>query len=230
MDSRFSEDYFERGKSLGISWYEDYRWMHKRSQEEALAFLVAMGSGACRIWPSPIFPMPGPTVTDYGCAKGFFVRAMLPFVREVRGIDLSEYALSCGTIGTFGKLHSVESALNLPPTDLGFCKDVLEHCEDAEALGKTLRLMARLAQRWLVIVPFGENGKYRIPEYESDKTHMIRGDEAFWWKLFEANDLQVDDMRWSVPGIKEKWVEKHAEGNGFFFLTSIARCGDGCSL
>lgn len=202
----FGPDYFERGVEFGVSCYQNYRWMPERSRGEARAFLAAMGVNGRR-----------PTVTDFGCAKGFFVRALLGLGCEARGVDVSAYARGCATLGTGGRLVSPEDADGLAPTELGFCKDVLEHATEAELPGVLARLR-RLARRWLVIVPYGDSGIYRLAEYERDVTHVLRWDEERWSGAFADAGFVLESHAYRVPGLKDKWADAHPYGNGFYFL------------
>jgi SAM-dependent methyltransferase len=221
-EEAFGADYFERGFELGLSWYSNYRWMPARSHAEAEAFLEAMGH-----WPLAERPEARPCVVDYGCAKGFFVRALQEKGVHACGVDLSEYALGVAEQCVRYFLYSIDQAdevlaegehLTGRPAALGFCKDVLEHCAQGDGpydLAATLARMARLARRWLVIVPLARGGRYLIPEYELDVTHVLREDERFWFDALGRAGFTLERASYSVPGLKDKWVQQRPNGNLF---------------
>ena len=51
-------------------------------------------------------------------------------------------------------------------------KDVFEHIEPKD-LKKILKEMSKITKELFVVVPLGDNGKYRIESYHGDKTHII---------------------------------------------------------
>src|ERR1019366_3070489 len=67
----YDADYYLRGKQTGVSLYEDYRWMPE---------LTVPMVGAIR---DHLFIEQGETVLDFGCARGYIVKAF----REVFEIE-----------------------------------------------------------------------------------------------------------------------------------------------
>ena len=41
-----------------------------------------------------------------------------------------------------------------------------------------------------LVIPLGDNGKYRIEEYHLDQSHVQMNDENWWCGLFERNNGQ----------------------------------------
>ena len=68
------------------------------------------------------------------------------------------------------------------------------------------------------MIPLGDNDRFRIREYEVDVTHVTKKDEEWWIKMFESQDMQLVQFSYSLGSIKEKWIEPHPHGNGFFIL------------
>jgi len=69
------------------------------------------------------------------------------------------------------------------------------------------------------IIPLGDgNGKYIVPEYESDKTHILTKNVDWWFDKFKSRKWKVKSFSYKVPGIKDNWTEKYEKGNGFFIL------------
>jgi SAM-dependent methyltransferase len=197
--ARFDEAYFERGKAAGVSWYENFRWMPERSYQEAEAFIWMMGVSR------------NMQIVDFGCAKGFFVRAMEEKGYNAWGIDISRYALeSCDTKVAGRLLRPDENSLTY---DVGFVKDTLEHVA-YEDIDEVLAYMKSICLRWLIIVPLAERGMYLCKEYECDATHVIR-EPVQWWlnKLAQYWDIPYFSSR--VNGLKDKWAEVHPLGNLF---------------
>lgn len=202
---RFDEQYFEYGRNTGYSWYENYSWMPDRSRMEVDAFVRVMR------------PPAGASVVDFGCAKGFFVRAMVEAEYDAYGIDISQYAIDhCDPV--------IRGRLSTPPGkrqryDYGFVKDVLEHVayQDIE---QTLAFMASICPAWLIIVPMGGRGKYKIPEYEYDRTHIIR-EGARWWLGHVERYWHVATAAFRIAGLKDNWWPIHRTGN--LFLVCDAR-------
>ena len=183
---KFNEDYFERGVEKGISLYENFHWIPEKSFLEAHWFIQHMN---VKVWS---------LIIDFGCAKGFFVKALRILGYPAYGYDISEYALSKAD----PEFCSNKIDKNY---DIGFCKDVLEHSENEEDLLDNLRLMRRSARKWLLIVPLADKGKYIIPEYEKDKTHLIRLSAQEWTRLILKAGYRIDQAGKALMGLKENW-------------------------
>lgn len=194
----FNEQYYERGRSTGYSWYENYHWMPERSRSEAAAFVRTMGLRN------------GHTVVDFGCAKGFFVRALLESGFDAYGIDVSDYALSHCDPVVRGRLFKPQISMNF---DFGFSKDTLEHIGYSD-IEERLAYLSSIATSWMLIVPLGENGRYRIREYEYDATHVIRENES-WWIEQVLRAMNVVSIRYRISGLKDHWFPIHDRGNLF---------------
>jgi len=100
--------------------------------------------------------------------------------------------------------------------DFCIAKDVFEHIP-VETLKSTLKEINQKTKKMFVVVPLGDNGKYRIPAYHQDLSHIIAEDENWWIGLFENNGWVVQDFRFRIDGIKDNW-SKYKTGNGFFTL------------
>jgi hypothetical protein len=195
----FNEDYYENGVKKKVSGYEDYRWMPTRSIPEALEIKNNFVFDSC---------------VDYGCAKGFLVHALRLLGYKAHGEDLSEYALN-------NCYPAVKDYLSLPNDnkyDLLICKDVLEHVTE-EQLPSLLLNIKEKAEEFFFIVPFGDNDKFRIREYEIDITHVTKKDEEWWLNLFKKCGFKIKSFSYSFGSLKEKWIEVDKFGNGFFILT-----------
>ena len=158
---------------------------------------------------------PGASILDYGCAKGFLVKALRMLDVQAWGFDTSNYAI---TNADKDAKNFVSTDLeDIPPVDAVFCKDTLEHVDKSNIVSviSSIRLKSRKA---FVIVPLGDHGRYRIPVYHEDKTHLIAENEAWWHNRFNAALFNVEDFSYHVKGFKDNWSEFDT-GNGFFFLS-----------
>lgn len=198
-DDRFNGDYFERGIEAGVSCYQNYRFMPEKSMRQARRLAR---------W------YPGKSFLDWGCAKGFLVQALRCLGVEAWGFDVSRYALE-------HVLPGVAECVYGPPkhaarkVDVVFSKDTLEHAED---LGEVLSAMREVCREAFVIVPLAVGGKYVIPDFEADVTHIQRLNTEQWARAFESAGFTVREFQFCVNSFKDKWVKINRRGNGFFRL------------
>jgi len=196
----FDRDYFEDGINAGVSWYENYRWMPERSFVEAHWFVVHT---SC--------PRSAPVV-DFGCAKGYWVKAMRLLGYRAYGVDISEYAIEHSDSDTRQYLECARRPGRW--CEYGYCKDVLEHSQDPADLLLNIATLAESAPRWLIIVPVtDEDGHYLAPEYEIDRTHRIRYTSEQWLTEIEKR-FTIDWHTHRLEGFKSNWAH-YPEANLF---------------
>jgi len=203
----YNEDYYEHGTDLKISGYQNYRWLP--DQTRAMCSSIVSFAGIDK----------EDRVLDFGCAKGFIVRAMNELGYDCRGADISEYAISKSHESVRGKLtlldpNRMDQWFDGERFDVVVCKDVLEHIPH-EVIDELLRTLRRTSSRLLAVVPLGENGKYVIPDYEDDVTHVIRENKDWWMSRLVQAGFENIRFEYTVPGIKENWSH-FPLGNGFF--------------
>ena len=203
MENIFNEDYFENGVKKGISCYENYHWMPQRSFREALGYIDYLKLDHHSY------------VLDFGCGKGFLIRAFRELEIKADGCDISEYALSFAPKGCWNCAKEHWDSYKDRYTHL-VAKDVFEHIPP-EKLSETIANLAILSDKMLCIVPIGDNGKYRIPEYHWDISHIIAEDELWWEKMFFKEGWVVIENTKHIPGIKDNWV-RYPDGNHAFLL------------
>jgi SAM-dependent methyltransferase len=216
MKIKYDKDYYENGVAKGISGYENYRWIPELTYPMAYAICKAL-----KIKKSD-------KILEYGCAHGFLVKALNDFQIDTYGVDISTYALSKVPFEIKKKTkllknNNIKKSLKKMNIQFKFnhiiSKDVFEHIKPI-LLKKILREMSKITNELFVVVPLGDNGKYRIKSYEGDKTHIIAEDENWWKKLFVENKFNIKSFSYRVEGIKDKWYSVHPKGNGFFKLAS----------
>lgn len=203
---KFNEDYFENGVEKGISLYENYRWLPQISLPMA-NFIKQK--------------YPGKKILDYGCAKGFLVHALRLLDVESYGYDTSQYALK--NCKPEIKQYLFSKKEQIPQIHVIIIKDVLEHFTEKQLDGE-LKWMHNICFQMMVVVPLGENNKYRIPEYGFDKTHILKENEDWWINKFRSNNFIIDEFYYKIDCIKRNWQDHHDFGNACFFLRRWNKC------
>jgi len=194
----YDADYFENGQESGKGWLENYRWMPRRSFREGLGIIDYLGLDDDSY------------VLDVGCAKGFIVRALRELEIKADGCDISDYALSFAPKGSWN-CTSWEEHYDFGYTHV-IIKDMMEHLTIPQ-LDEMLQTIKKVGKTLFVVVPIGDDGVYRIPEYHMEISHLIAEDEEWWLNKFIKNGWKVDKHCPSIPGMKDNW-DSHADGLG----------------
>lgn len=203
MKSLFNEDYFEKGLEAGVSCYSNYRWIPELTIPLAYRIIEYLHIE------------PNEKILDFGCAKGYLVYALRLLYREAYGYDISDYAVQCAP----KEVQSYLSQDLVGTYDWIISKDVFEHIPYGEIVS-ILQKLHDMTTNMFCIVPLGDNGKYNIPAYEYDTTHIIRENLEWWKKTFIEAGFEIIEAQYRVNFIKENWA-KYDRGNGFFILKSI---------
>lgn len=207
MSNRFNEDYYLRGKELGISGYENYRWLPDLTLP--MADRIAKHLGV----------QPTDSILDFGCARGYLVRALCERGYDAWGVDTSEWA-----VANCDPSVQARVALSLARQfDWIIAKDVLEHIPHVDLTVNDL--MWRAKKGIFVVVPLSGyyTGPYVIPDYEGDVTHVQRHPLVDWFGKFMRHGWSVE-AAYRVPGIKDNWYAKPEWrlGNGFLTARRVA--------
>jgi hypothetical protein len=201
----FNEDYFERGKTSGKSWFENYRWLPRRSFREALAIIDHLKLDE------------NSHILDVGCAKGFLVRALRELEIKADGCDISGYALSFAPFGCWVSDNFNAWQTRMNKYTHAFLKDVLEH-NTPEQLKNTLLSIGLVSPVLMAVVPLGDAGKYRIREYHMDTSHIIIQNEKWWINAFKESGWIIEDKTYHIAGLKDNW-QSYAKGVGNMVFT-----------
>lgn len=216
MNDFFDKDYYENGIATGKSCYENYRWIPELTYP--LAHAICENLGLTR----------GDKFLDYGCAHGFTVKALRDFGIEAYGCDISSFAISSSPkeIDNFVRVLQNDLKTLIQTESWGqfdwiMAKDVFEHISVSK-LEKIVKDCSNFSKNIFVIVPLGENEKFRIEAYEDDPSHVIRQNEQWWTELLEDNGFAVSKSCNDMVGIKDRWFSVNEKGNGFFI--GSAKC------
>jgi SAM-dependent methyltransferase len=197
---KYDRDYFEDGVRKGVSLYENFRWMPHISLP--IANLIKKR-------------YPGKRILDYGCAKGFIVYALRLLEVEAYGYDISKYAIKNCKSEVASFLYDQRTII--PEVDVIFIKDTFEHMT-YDTIFEELKWIQSYCEEALAVIPLGEDGRYRIPEYGFDATHIITEDEEWWITMFRNAGFIVSEFYHHISGLKDNWVSHNPYGNGVFFL------------
>tara|TARA_B110000008_G_scaffold278891_1_gene324014 strand:- start:1765 stop:2430 length:666 start_codon:yes stop_codon:yes gene_type:complete len=217
MKIKFNEDYYKDGISKGVSCYENYRWIPELTYPMAHAF--------CNF----LQIRKNSNILEFGCAHGFLVKCLKDFGVNAYGVDISSYAINnCPTdisnslaVINGNNINNAIKKTNFKKKkfDWVISKDVFEHITPTD-LNILLKKISKITKQLFVIVPLGDNNKYRIKQYHLDKTHIVIKNEKWWINLFAKNGFEIEDVSYKVDGIKDKWYKYNKLGNGFFKLVS----------
>lgn len=203
--SFYDEQYFENGPASGKGWLSNYRWMPRRTFREAFAFIDTLKLDD------------NSYVLEVGTAKGFLIRALRTLEIKADGADISTYALSFSPEGCWNctEEKTWDEHANFGYTHI-IIKDMLEHLTK-EQLPRMLNNFAKVANKMMCVIPMGENGKYRIPEYHTEISHILIENEEWWKKEFEKCGWHVVEEFEHCAGLKDNWYYCK-NGNHVFVL------------
>lgn len=208
--SQFDEDYFLRGEATGRSNFTDFRWLADKTIPACLRLVERLGMRKTD------------TVLDYGCARGYMVKAFRWIGIEAYGYDISQWAIEhCDP----DVKAVVTNELPLPFVDWIIAKDVCEHIPEPE-LAETVRTFLQKARKGiLIVVPLAATtgGLYVSQRDNADVTHVIRWTLCDWLKFLQRS---VDDSgqpftvngAYKQPGLKEDITSTTPSACGFLTL------------
>lgn len=204
----FDKNYYENGINTGISLYTNYKWLPDLTIPMAFRIIETLNIKN------------GDSILDFGCAKGYMVKALRLLYRNAYGVDISDYAINNCDKDVEKFLLKINNSSEIIKFnkifDFTISKDVFEHIS-YDKIDDTLMNIKKYTNCLFAIVPLGDGKKYYIDSYELDKTHIIREDKDWWinkFKLTGYNDIVFYNK---IKGIKENYSNME-NGNGFFIL------------
>jgi len=209
MDSdQFNEAYFERGVETEVSLYQNYRWIPDMTIPMVMTMIDYLHIER------------GAKVLDFGCAKGYVVKAFNLLYRNAWGVDISRYAISKAESSCFLKEGNV--VLDTPPQfpesfDYCIAKDVFEHIENIQ-LHNELKWIREIAKVLFVIVPLGNGVHYNCPIMHRDVTHIHKCSYNWWEHTFMDTGWEVVYRSYRIDGMKDSYYN-YPKAHGFFTLT-----------
>jgi len=195
--SVYDKDYYEHGLESGKSCYINYRWVAELTIPMAMAMIDFLDIKRFQ------------TVLDYGCAKGFLVKAMRLLYRDAWGTDVSLYAIGsldpvvenyctlCSEKGEYGTIYGF-------PKEFDFCiaKDVFEHIPE-DGISEVLSNIN--AKTLFVVIPLGDEGGFIAPANNHDITHVTCRSANWWETKFVMNGWKINSFRFIIDGIKDSY-------------------------
>jgi cyclopropane fatty-acyl-phospholipid synthase-like methyltransferase len=204
----YDADYFERGISAKKSCYINYDWMPELT--------IPMASKIINY----LKIRENSNLLDFGCSKGYLVKAFRLLDVKAFGVDISSYAIE-NLDNKVKKFCKIINSNKINPFKINFewtiSKDVLEHLTTKQ-ISDFLRTYYSTSKKMFHVIPLGDKKKFRIKEYHLDKSHLQMQDEVWWEKIFLKNGWKIENFDYKVKGIKDNWFDAHPKGNGFFTL------------
>lgn len=203
---RYNEDYYLRGKETGVSLYTDYRWLPDLTVPMAEAIAGHMGFKA------------EDTVLDYGCARGYLVKALRQLGYVAEGYDPSEWAVANCDVAVAEVVTHMRDHIT-KTYNWVIAKDVLEHVP-FDYLEDAVQWMGEKARDGIfVVVPLSSKLglPYVVPDYEADVTHSVRWPLLAWNRLLRRvlGSGWIVGCQYRVPGVKDNYCTEYPTGNGF---------------
>lgn len=203
----YNQDYFERGLETGKSCYQNYRWMPELTIPMAMAIV------------DHLLLLKEHSILDFGCAKGYLVKALRLLNRKAWGVDISRYAISQvpSDVACYCKL--IEVCGNDFPKHFDWCiaKDVFEHIDEGILDNVLTNIPAR---KMFAVIPLGDERGYFAKANNLDCSHVLCKDAEWWIHRFYDNKWFCSSWSYRVEGIKDSYKDQE-RAHGFFTLEKL---------
>lgn len=202
--SQFDADYFLRGQASGKSLYKDYRWMPELTIPMCCAMVKYLEIAV------------NDRILDFGCARGYTVKAFREMGYDARGVDVSQWAIENADDAVKKYVDECpHNKLGVRLYDWVLAKDVLEHVPDAVEAVANLMHTAKKGVFAVVPLSLSDGERYVIKCYEKDVTHIHRLPLPMWVAMFARPGWEVT-ASYRVRGVKDNYWRPGMEmGNGF---------------
>ncbi len=208
----YDEDYFEHGIQTGKSGYQNYTWLPELT--------IKMAHHLIQKLPIQTYQK----VLDFGCAKGFLVKALRLLDIQAWGVDISAYAIDHVDPAVRSYCNLIQSTTFSDcfqrDYDWLISKDVFEHLSE-EQLRELLANSRGHVKHLFAAIPLGldDGSGYIIPEYDRDVTHVTKQPLKWWVDLFTSSGWSVVSVDNSFRGVKDAWTAAWPHGNAFFTVS-----------
>jgi hypothetical protein len=197
----YDEDYYMNGVRTGKSLYENYRW------------LPHVTIPMCQAVANYLGVRKNQTVLDFGCARGYMVKALRQLGYDAYGQDCSHWAVQ--NVDDEVRPYVRQASSVTHDFDWIIAKDVLEHVPQVADCVANMRYHARVGVFAVVPLSTVDGEPYVLPDYEKDVTHVHRLSLATWGRFFLHRGWDVK-LTYRVPGIKDNhYVPAWEPGDGF---------------
>lgn len=203
MSEFYDKDYFEHGIETKKSFYQNYRWMPELTMPMAMTIIDLFMISKYH------------TILDFGCAKGYLVKAFRLLHRKAWGVDISEYAINNADsdIKNHCFLEYETSPIAKILFDFCIAKDVLEHIP----YDKIVFVLKNIkALNLFAIIPLGKDKEFFAPSNNMDLSHVICEEETWWRNIFEMAGWELKSFDYKIKGIKDSYYKEYPNAHGFF--------------
>lgn len=203
MSEVYDADYYLRGTTSGKSLYCDYRWLPRLTIPMVKRIIEHCGIEKNH------------RVLDFGCARGYVVRAFRELGFNAFGADVSEWALANADEAAYPFVDTVQAMLKNSDDkyDWIVAKDVLEHVVDVQNVINDIMASAQVGVFAVVPLSLFDGHPYVVASYEQDVTHVHRLCLGTWAGMFMRPGWSVDG-RYALSGVKGNYASWE-KGNGF---------------
>jgi cyclopropane fatty-acyl-phospholipid synthase-like methyltransferase len=207
--STYDKAYFEYGVQSGKSGYQNYSWMPELT--------IRMAHYLCK----DLHIDRTAKVLDYGCAKGYLVKALRLLDINAYGVDISEYAIrkSDSDIEEFLTLiaDTDDQAIYKNYSHV-IAKDVFEHMNESQ-IRCVLENWAAQGSKVFFAVPIAsvDDGNFVIPQMHNDITHITIKSKEWWEDLVIQSGYDLQFSNYRMHGLKDNWFTNYPKGNVFIY-------------
>lgn len=196
------------GEANGLSNYTNYSWKSTETMALAKRVIEVMDI------------KPGDRFLDWGCAKGFLVKALRRLGVDAWGHDISEWAIAnCDP----EVKDYVSITIPHDSYEHVWGKDLHEHLGPRELVNAIDKSLSMATKCIMSIVPLTAvvGGSYIRKEDDMDVTHVVRWPLEAWMLFFQrqvGNQPWIVTGSWHIHGLKPTSLS-HLRSCGFIQLT-----------
>jgi cyclopropane fatty-acyl-phospholipid synthase-like methyltransferase len=160
------------------------------------------------------------SVLDFGCAKGYMVKAFRLLHREAWGVEVSKYALDNAPEDTKPFLSLIKPYAPISKRyDWIVAKDVFEHIP-YDKIDEVLNNLFLTSRRGMfALIPAGDGSEYYAPDSNKDTTHIIKEDLLWWADKFKKAGYVVSQSTYNIDHITRPAWRQWERAIGFYVLT-----------